>query len=162
MGGGGVKVILHQCNFLPCTIFQYPTMCICEHLPHSCIPMGCTVHAKWCAAQFQGCTHMSIPFVYAPYVCWKFGVCQNVTPDFKGSCSVGHIYVIASMLVGFTAKFYWNSTLFIFVNWWRLTFGYNSWHVRASEFSLAREIKNSTNRNVRDTDVHMGGLLEVK
>ena len=43
-------------------------------------PPGCTLHAKWCPV-LLGRMQTGNLFVYAPYVYWKAGAYQNVTPD---------------------------------------------------------------------------------
>ena len=51
-------------------------------------PLGCAVHALWCAPQPQVCTQMSIQFVYAPYVCWKM-VAYQTAADFRVATAQG-------------------------------------------------------------------------
>ena len=62
-----------RCSIPTCTIFHYPTTCKCKHLPHSCTPLGCAIHAKWCAAQPQERTEKGIPLVYANMCTGKWG-----------------------------------------------------------------------------------------
>ena len=44
-------------------------------------PLACTVHAKWCTAQYWRHTQMGTLFVCHPYVYWKMGAYQYVTLD---------------------------------------------------------------------------------
>ena len=38
-------------------VFSVVCILTYKHLPHSCTPLHCAVHSKWCIAQPQRCTH---------------------------------------------------------------------------------------------------------